>query len=117
MLRRGIDEGDAVAAPGTALSGAPFALADLSELEVELAISERDLGRIVAGQRCEVRASAFFRRRLSSEGHPRTADGRSRDGINTGSSVRIVVPQGDEPLEAGDVGEGERVCGRKVRSA
>ena len=34
-------------------------LANLSELEVELAIQERDIGKIKPGQRCKVRTEAF----------------------------------------------------------
>ena len=34
-------------------------MANLSELEVELAIHERDIGKIKPGQRCKVRTEAF----------------------------------------------------------
>src|SRR5262249_61256503 len=34
-------------------------MADLSDLEVDLAIAERDIGRVFKGQKCEVRAEAF----------------------------------------------------------
>ena len=34
-------------------------MADLSDLEVELSIQERDISRVVVGQRCQVRAEAY----------------------------------------------------------
>jgi multidrug resistance efflux pump len=38
-------------------------MADLSDLEVDLTILERDISRVFAGQKCEVRAEAFSDRR------------------------------------------------------
>ena len=34
-------------------------LADLSDLEVDLSIQERDISKVFAGQKCQVRAKAF----------------------------------------------------------
>jgi multidrug resistance efflux pump len=59
ILKKNAEEGNIVN-PG-AFNGS-FSLcemADLSDLEVDLAIQERDIARVFEGQRCTVRADAF----------------------------------------------------------
>jgi multidrug resistance efflux pump len=58
ILNRKVAIGETVRPDGV-LPGTLFVLADLTRLEVELSIPERDIGRIKAGQKCQVRVDAY----------------------------------------------------------
>jgi multidrug resistance efflux pump len=58
ILNRKVAIGETVHPEG-ALAGPLFVLADLTVLEVELAVPERDIGRIKMGQKCQVSVDAY----------------------------------------------------------
>lgn len=59
VLKKNVEEGNIVNPGAFNGSYSICDLADLSDLEVELDIQERDISRIFVGQRCTVRAEAF----------------------------------------------------------
>lgn len=61
ILTKKAEEGNMInpSAFSNGLSASLCEMADLSELEVELDIQERDIARIFAGQRCQVKAEAY----------------------------------------------------------
>jgi multidrug resistance efflux pump len=59
ILKKGIEPGAVVNAGAFPLGSVLCEIADLTRLEVEVAISERDIGRLAVGQACEVRTEAF----------------------------------------------------------
>ncbi len=70
-------------------------MADLSDLEVELTIQERDISKISKGQKCEIRAEAFPDRKYLGEVSRLmpTAD-RSKGAVPV--RVKIQVPAAEE---------------------
>jgi multidrug resistance efflux pump len=59
ILTKRADVGTFVQPSALNVPGSICVLADLSALEVEVAIPERDLGRVARGQRCVIRADAY----------------------------------------------------------
>jgi multidrug resistance efflux pump len=61
ILSKKAEEGNMVnpSAFSNGLSASLCEMADLSDLEVDLAIEERDVARVFRGQRCKVRPDAF----------------------------------------------------------
>ncbi|RPI87336.1 MAG: HlyD family efflux transporter periplasmic adaptor subunit, partial [Planctomycetaceae bacterium] len=59
VLKKNVEEGNIVNPVAFNGSFSICDLADLSDLEVELDIQERDISRIFVGQRCMIRAEAF----------------------------------------------------------
>jgi HlyD family secretion protein len=77
------------------LSASLCEMADLSDMEVDLAIAERDIGKLFKGQKCVVRAEAFAERSYSgvvSRLMP-TAD-RSKGAVPV--RVKIAIPRDEE---------------------
>lgn len=64
ILSKKAEEGNMVnpSAFSNGLSASLCELADLSDLEVDLSIQERDVSKVFKGQRCKVRAEAFSER-------------------------------------------------------
>src|SRR5258708_40342945 len=70
-------------------------MADLSDIEVDMSIEERDVSKVFAGQRCKVRAEAFPERvyeGIVSRLMP-TAD-RAKSAIPV--RVKLTVPKDEE---------------------
>lgn len=59
ILKKNAEEGNIVNPSAFNGSFSLCEMADLSDLEVDLAIQERDISRVFAGQSCKVRADAF----------------------------------------------------------
>src|SRR5262249_17316968 len=59
ILTKKTEEGSIVNPAAFNVAASLCDLADLSDLEVDLAIAERDIARVFKGQKCEVRAEAF----------------------------------------------------------
>jgi HlyD family secretion protein len=59
ILKKNAEEGNLVNAIAFSGSVSLCELADLSDLEVDLTIQERDVSRVFKGQKCKVRAEAF----------------------------------------------------------
>ena len=79
ILKKNAEEGDMVNAGASSLCE----LANLSQLEVELAIQERDIGRIRPGQPCKVRTEAF---------PERVYDGVVSQLMPVANRVRLALP-------------------------
>src|SRR5262245_16627686 len=62
ILKKSAEEGNLVNAGAFNGSFALCEMADLSDLEIELSIQERDIARVFAGQKCKVRAEAYPKR-------------------------------------------------------
>lgn len=62
ILKKSAEEGNIVNPIAFNISASICEMADLSELEVELSIQERDISRVYKGQACEVRADAWPKR-------------------------------------------------------
>jgi multidrug efflux pump subunit AcrA (membrane-fusion protein) len=90
ILKKNVEEGNMVN-NGISLCD----LANLNELEVELAIPERDIGKIKPGQRCKIHTEAFpdrFYEGIVSRVLPVADRGRSAIPIR----VKIAVPGEEE---------------------
>ena len=72
-------------------------LANLSELEVELAVPEREIGKIRPGQRCKVRTEAFPDR-IYDGVVSRVMPVANRVQLAIPIRVKITVPQGEEGI-------------------
>lgn len=59
VLRKSVAQGGHVSAEAPPGSAGVCVIADLTRLEVDVSVLERDAGRVSVGQRCEVRAEAF----------------------------------------------------------
>src|SRR3954449_1829607 len=59
ILKKNAEEGNLVNAIAFSGSVSLCELADLSDLEVDLTVQERDVSRVFKGQKCKVRAEAF----------------------------------------------------------
>jgi HlyD family secretion protein len=59
ILKKNAEEGNLVNAIAFSGSVSLCELADLSDLEVDLTVQERDISRVFKGQKCKVRAEAF----------------------------------------------------------
>jgi HlyD family secretion protein len=59
ILKKNAEEGNVVNPIAFAGSTSLCELADLSDLEVEVTIQERDISKVYAGQKCRVRAEAY----------------------------------------------------------
>jgi multidrug resistance efflux pump len=94
ILTKKAEEGNIVNPIAFNVSASLCDMADLSDLEIDLAIPERDISRVFKGQRCEVRPEAFPERRY--EGYVSrlmpTAD-RSKGAIPV--RVKVMVPAGE----------------------
>jgi HlyD family secretion protein len=79
-------------------------MADLSDLEVDLTIQERDIANIVVGQKCTVVPEAFQNNKAFRARHPTGYDGevsrlmpiadRAKGAIPV--RVKVVVPREEE---------------------
>jgi len=59
ILTKKAEEGNIVNPVAFNISASICDMADLSDMEVDLAVAERDISRVFKGQKCEVRAEAF----------------------------------------------------------
>lgn len=59
ILKKSVEVGGMLNGGAFPLGGVVCEIADLSRLEVEVPVSERDIGRIFTGQVCEVRTEAY----------------------------------------------------------
>jgi HlyD family secretion protein len=59
ILKKNAEEGNLVNAIAFSGSVSLCELADLSDLEVDLTVQERDIARVFKGQKCQVRAEAY----------------------------------------------------------
>jgi multidrug resistance efflux pump len=59
ILKKNAEEGNLVNAIAFSGSVSLCELADLSDLEVDLTVQERDIARVFKGQKCKIRAEAF----------------------------------------------------------
>jgi multidrug resistance efflux pump len=59
ILTKKAEEGNIVNPVAFNISASVCDMADLSDMEVDLAIAERDIAKVFKGQKCEVRAEAF----------------------------------------------------------
>ena len=98
ILSKKAEEGNQInpAAFSNGLSASLCEMADLTKMEVDLAIAERDIGKVFDGQECQVRAEAFPERTYKGVVTRRmpTAD-RSKGAVPV--RVQIFIP----PEEAG----------------
>src|SRR5207248_11025623 len=82
---------------GIASAAGVCELGDLSALEVDVAVHERNLSRVFKGQRCEVRLNAFpetvYRGVVD-----RIATTVDRDRNTLGVRVRLELPKKDHAL-------------------
>lgn len=97
ILNKKAEEGNAVnpAAFSNGLSASLCEMADLTDMEVDLAIAERDISKVHAGQKCQVRAEAYMDRPYEgvvSRIMP-TAD---RGKVAVPVRVRITIPREEE---------------------
>jgi HlyD family secretion protein len=91
-------------ASDSGLSASLCDMADLSDLEVELKIQERDISSIVAGQKCVVMPEAYQNFEPFRKNHPSGYEGRVSRMLPTadrGQSaipvrVKVVVPKEEE---------------------
>ena len=79
-----------------ATSGSLCDIADLSDMEVDLDVPERDIGKVTVGQKCKIRADAFDKKEY--EGHvdrimPIADDSKSVIKIR----VKVQLPKGEVP--------------------
>ncbi len=82
---------------GFQVSAAICELADLTELEVDVAIAERDIHKISKGQKCTIRAAAFPARLYQGEvARIMPAADRAKGAIPV--RVRIILPANDDRL-------------------
>jgi multidrug resistance efflux pump len=99
VLARRVEKGGFVnpRAFGLTVGGSICDLADLNELEVDVAVAERDLGKVSLKQECEVRPDAFPK--LVCKGMvARLAPVADRAKGTVGVRVRIAVPKSDRLL-------------------
>lgn len=79
-----------------ATSGSICDLANLSVMEVELDVPERDISKVMVGQKCKIRPDAFEKREYDGTVDrimPIADDSKSVIKIR----VRVVLPAGEEP--------------------
>ena len=95
ILRKNAEEGNLVFPVAFNDTFSLCELANLSELEVELAIQERDIGKVRPGQRCKVRTEAYPDR-LYDGIVSRLMPIADRRLSTIPVRVRITVPQEDE---------------------
>lgn len=70
-------------------------MADLSDMEVDLAIAERDIGKVFKGQKCKVIAEAFPKREYSGEVSRIMPQGdRAKGAVPV--RVKIAIPREEE---------------------
>src|SRR5262249_8213249 len=62
ILTKKAEEGNIVNPAAFNIAASICDMADLSDLEVDLAIAERDIAKVFKGQKCEIRAEAFPKR-------------------------------------------------------
>ena len=106
ILKKNAEEGNIVNSVAFNGSFSVCDMADLSDMEVELTIQERDISRVSPGQKCRVRADAFPDRVYA--GHVSRimpiAD-RAKGAIPV--RVKVEIPRGRGRLsQAGDGGRG-----------
>lgn len=97
ILSKKAEKGNQVnpAAFSNGLSASLCDMADLSDMEVDLAIAERDIGKVFKGQKCQVKAEAFMDRAYEgvvSRIMP-TAD-RGKNAVPV--RVKIFIPREEE---------------------
>jgi HlyD family secretion protein len=95
ILKKSAEEGNLVNPVAFSGSTAFCEMADLSDLEVELMIQERDVSKVAVGQECKVYAEAFPKREykgIVSRAMP-VAD-RSKGAIPV--RVKVTVPRDEE---------------------
>ncbi|MFN0051713.1 MAG: HlyD family secretion protein [Planctomycetales bacterium] len=97
ILKKTVEEGNIVNPAAFQGSYSVCELADLSDLEVELSIQERDVSQVFAGQKCVVRAEAYPDRAydgIVSRLMP-IAD-RAKGAIPV--RVKVTIPEGEEGI-------------------
>jgi len=97
ILKKNVEEGDLVNPVAFNDTFSVCELANLSELEVELAIQERDIGKIKPGQRCKVRTEAFPDR-IYDGVVSRVMPVANRLQAAIPTRVKISVPQDEEGI-------------------
>jgi len=99
ILKKYAEDGNMVRpeAFSNGLSASLYDIADLSQMEVEVDISERDLEVVFLNQKCEVRMEAFPDKVYT--GHvARIQPEASRSKASVSARVRVEVPEGDRYL-------------------
>jgi HlyD family secretion protein len=99
ILKKYAEEGNMVRpeAFSNGLSASLYDLADLTRMEVDVDISERDLDFVFQGQRCEIRTEAFPDRIY--RGHvARLMPEANRSKACVSARVRVEIPPGDTAL-------------------
>jgi multidrug resistance efflux pump len=79
-----------------ATSGSLCDIADLSDMEVELDVPERDIGKVIPGQKCHIRPDAFEKLRYDGTVDrimPIADDSKSVIKIR----VKVILPKGEVP--------------------
>jgi multidrug resistance efflux pump len=106
ILTKKAEEGNVVNPVAFNIAASICDMADLSDLEVDLAIAERDIAKVFKGQKCELRAEAFpdrvypgFVSRLMP-----TAD-RAKGAVPVRVKILIRDPQGKFTLPDDDEGK------------
>jgi multidrug resistance efflux pump len=105
VLARKAEKGNYVNPAAYQVSASLCEMADLSDLEIDVSIAERDIARLAAGQRCTVMPEAFAKDRGFLRKHPGgykatlvrilpVAD-RARGAI----PVRVKIDKGEIPAE------------------
>ncbi|MDA0658316.1 MAG: efflux RND transporter periplasmic adaptor subunit [Planctomycetota bacterium] len=95
ILKKNAEEGNLVNAIAFNGSFSICDIADLSDLEVELNIQERDVSRVFAGQRCSVRCEAYPKRSYEARvSRLMPIADRAKGAIPV--RVKVVVPADEE---------------------
>lgn len=99
ILKKYAEDGNMVRpeAFSNGLSASLYDLADLSLMEVDVDISERDLDAVYIGQKCEIRMEAFPDR-LYTGTVERMLPEANRSKASVSARVRVDVPPGDRYL-------------------
>jgi multidrug resistance efflux pump len=95
ILTKKAEKGDIVNPAALSISASLCEMADLSDVEVEMFIQERDVARVFRGQRCQVRAEAYADRVYEGQVSrlmPIADRGKGAVPVR----VKVTVPKGEE---------------------
>lgn len=99
ILKKYAEDGNMVRpeAFSNGLSASLYDLADLTQMEVDVDISERDLDAVFVGQKCEIRMEAFPDK-VYTGSVARLLPEANRSKASVSARVRVDVPDGDKYL-------------------
>ena len=98
VLSKKAEEGNIVNPIAFNIAASICEMADLSDLEVDLSIQERDIATVFPGQKCRIRSEAYPDARISGRRRPADADRRPRQGRHPHPREGAGAPRGGRNL-------------------